>query len=328
MVTVIAHAKKAAVLAEIKKPRDIAVDDTRLYITESAVVFIYSLEDYRLIKTFGREGQGPQEFQTLPHVPIGVDASTDKLIVSSIRKISYFTKQGEYINEVKAVNLALRLRLFGDKFLGWSQARDKGIIYSTVNLYDSKLNKLKEIYRVEDNFQGPGRGLKIMRKPFSYHAYNGKILLPGSDDASIDVFDHNMNKRFTIRLNQKRRELGEDFKKKLLHYFKTSPESKNIYEPYLKPIIFPEYFPVIANFFVDDMDGGTIYAQTWKRENDANEFFTYDMKGKFKKRTMIPIRYETDIQAYPTLINKGKLYQIVEDEKTEQWELHVSKINP
>ena len=104
---------------------------------------------------------------------------------------------------------------------------------------------------------------------------------------------------------------------------KTNPDTKDAYE-LIKPLIFPGYFPVIASFFVDDE---TIYVMTWKKENGCNEFFTYDMKGKFKKRLLIPIKYETELTAYPTTIKKGKLYQLVENENKEEWEFHVSEIN-
>jgi len=66
---------------------------------------------------------------------------------------------------------------------------------------------------------------------------------------------------------------------------------------------------------------------TWKRERGSNEFFIYDMSGKFLKRKMIPFRYETDLAPYPAMVKKGKLYQLVENEEKEQWELYVSKID-
>ena len=91
----------------------------------------------------------------------------------------------------------------------------------------------------------------------------------------------------------------------------------------LKPLIFPDYFPVISDFFVD---AGKIYVMTWKRENGSNEFFTYDMKGKIKNRLMIPIQYETDVSSYPTMVKKGHLYQLVENDEKEEWELHISEI--
>ncbi len=324
-----AYGEKVAELPEIKNPVGMTVDDTRLYVNEIATVYIYSLKDFKFVKKFGGEGQGPREFQVLPHVPVGVDASTDRLIVTSIRKISYFTKQGEFINEVKGASLALRLRLFGDKFLGWSQAMDKGVIFNTIVLFDSKLNKLKEIYRVKDSYQGPGKGYKVLPKVFTYHSYDNKIIVPGNDDNVIDILDSNLKKLVSIRIGHKRRKVTRKFKDQLTHYYKTSPETKKVYERMLRPLIWPDYFPVIDDFFVDE---GTIYVlifkeeQEGKKEKEGNEFFTYDMAGKFKRRITIPIRYESELRPFPTLIHKGKLYQLVEDEDSLIWEFHVSEI--
>jgi hypothetical protein len=317
--------KKIAEFHELKKPKTLTMDQSQLYITEDAAIFIYSLKGFKLLKRFGRKGQGPQEFQTLPHIPVAVDVSTDKLIAFSMRKISYFTKKGEFINELRAVNQALKLQCFGNRFVGWSQMRDKGVLFSTINVFDAKLNKLQELFRMEDSFQGRGSGYKVLHKVFSYCTYDDKVLVPGEDDASIDVLDKTLKKVLTIRLDQERVKVDPAMKKRVINYFETSSETKGIY-PMLKPLVFPNYVPVIADFFVDETDNGTVYVMTWKRENGANEFFTYDMNGKFKKRLMIPIRYETDLSAYPVIVKKGILYQLVDNENSEIWELHAEKI--
>lgn len=323
MAQAVAFGEKVAELKELGKPRSMAVDKTRLYIGELASVLIYSLEDYKFIKKFGQKGQGPQEFQVLPHIPIGIDASTDKLVVTSMRKISYFTKQGEFINEVKAVSQALRLRLFNDKFMGWSQSRHEGVLYNTICIFDNRLNKIKEIYRIKDPYQGPGKGYRVLPKSFSYHYYDNKIVLPGDDDKSINVFDTDMNKLFTITVDQEPRKVDAAVKESLTHYFKTSYESKNIYERMLKPLIFPDVFPVVDDFFVDD---GFIYVMTAKEVKGGDEFFIYDMKGKFVKRMIIPIKYEREFSPFPTMVKNGKLYQLVENDAGDGWELHVSSI--
>jgi len=317
------YGEVAAALPEIMKPRSLAVDDSQLYITEQSKVFIYSLDDFKPVTQFGEAGEGPREFKTLPHVPVTVDVSTDRIIVSSMRKISYFTKKGDYIDEVKAVNLALNLRRFGDRFVAWSQARTEGVIYNTMCLFDSRLNKLKELYRMKDSYQGQGRGYHVLHKVFTYIPYEDKLLLPGEDDASIDIFDSELNKILSIRLDRERRKVDAEFKDKLIRFYKTSPETRELYETHLKPLIFPDYFPVIADFFVDN---GTVYVMTWKKEKGASEFYIYDMNGKFKKRLLIPFQYETELNPYPGIIKNGKLYQLVENENKEAWELHVSKI--
>jgi len=317
--------EKVATLPELKQPRNLSVDKTQLYVTENATVYIYSLKDFKLVNKFGREGQGPQEFQTLPHIPVSVDATTDKLVVGSIGKISYYSKRGEFINEKRAKSRAMKIRLHGDGFLGWAVISDKGISYSTVNLYDSELNKLQEVFRMKDAYQGAGNGYEVLHNVFAYCSINNRIVLPGENSASINIFDDKMNKVATIQLDQEKQKVDEEFKRNMTRDFKTNPETKDIY-PMLKPLIFAKYFPVISDFFVDNQDGGIIYIMTQKRENGANEFYTYDLTGKFKKKIMIPIRYETDISPYPATVQNGILYQLVENEKTELWEFHASPI--
>jgi hypothetical protein len=324
MFLVIGYGKKLGELPEIKKPMSFEVDDTQLYVGERSTVYIFSLKDFKLVKKFGSEGQGPQEFQTLPHVPVSIDVSTDKIIAGSIRKVSYFTKKGEFIKEVKGASLAMRLKRCGDNFLSWSQARSEDTIYNTICIFDPQLNKLQEVYRVKDAYQGPGRGYDVLHGVFNYQFYENKIFLPGKDDDSaVDVFNSKMEKLFTVKLDQERRKVDSDFKAKMIHNFKTNPQTKTIYETHLKPLIFSDYFPVISDFFVDD---DTLYVMTWKKVEKGNEFFTYDMQGKFKKRLVIPIRYEDELNAYPTKINNGKLYQLVENDN-EVWEFHMSSLN-
>lgn len=317
--------EKVAVLPELKQPKNLSVDKTQLYVTENATVYIYSLKDFKLVTKFGREGQGPREFQTLPHVPVSVDATTDKLVVGSIGKISYYSKQGEFINEKRAKSRAMKIRRHGDGFLGWAVISDKGISYSTVNLYDPDLNKLREVFRMKDAYQGAGNGYEVLHNVFAYHSIDNRIVLPGENSAAINIFDNSMNKVATIQLDQEKEEVDEEFKRKITNDFKTNPETKDIY-PMLKPLIFAKYFPVISDFFVDNQDGGIIYIMTRKRENGANEFYTYDLTGKFKKKIMIPILYETDMSSYPAAVQNGILYQLVENEKTELWEFHASPI--
>lgn len=320
--SVVIHGEKVGVLPELMKPTFMGVDDTQLYVIEGASIYIYSLKELKVVKKFGREGQGPQEFQIFPPLQITLDASGDNITVFSFLKVSYFTKKGEFIKEIRAPSFSMNLQVFGDGFIGWTTAQQEGVRYKIVNIYDSKLNKLKEIYRIKDEFQKPGQGLKLLTKTTSFAGYENKIFLPGKDDATIAVFDGNMKKLFSINLDQKKVKVDQKIKDAVIEYLKTTPGIKEQFEA-IKPIIFPEYFPTIAGFFVAD---NTIYVMTWKTENNSREFFTYDLKGKFKKRMMIDIKYETPVKPYPINIHKGKLYQIVENEEEEEWELHMSVV--
>jgi len=317
-------AEKVTTLTEIMKPVSIQVDSTRLYVTEGASIYIYALKDYQLLKKFGNEGQGPGEFAIHPRVPISLDVSTGDIIVNSLGKLSYFSKDGTFKREIKTTVTSLLFQPMGDQFIGLSQVLDKQKLYNTVNFYDSNLKKIKEIYRSDTGLKGPGKGIEVLQKAFWFQYYDNKIFLPGEEDAALDAFDKNMNKLFTLRVESKRRKVTDEFKKEVINFLKTSQRTKDIYEILLKPVRFPDYFPTIQFFFAAD---NILYVMTWIRENEKNQFHTFDMKGKFLKKVWIPLVYQSYLELFPLAVNNGKLYQVIENMDDETWELHVSKIN-
>ena len=96
--------EKAAVLPEIKSPAfDITVDDNELFMVECATIFIYSLENFKLKKKFGRRGEGPQEFKVHPAEHVGLCVQPDSLLVLSGRKMSFFTRDGQFKKEISHI---------------------------------------------------------------------------------------------------------------------------------------------------------------------------------------------------------------------------------
>ena len=76
-------------------------------------IYIYSLKDHTLIKKFGGRGEGPMEFMgnninLLPY--------PDHIIVNSQGKITYWTKAGEFVKEVKCP-FAAGVEPCGDAFV-------------------------------------------------------------------------------------------------------------------------------------------------------------------------------------------------------------------
>lgn len=315
---------KTVTLPEIMKPGALSVDDTQIYITENATVFIYALKDFKLIKKFGKEGQGPQEFAIHPRVPLSVDSSTDKLIINSLGKVSFFSKKGEFLKEIRALPNYFNFQPIGDQYLGLGQAFDDNALYNTVNIFDQNLKKIKEIHRADSGLKGPGKGIRVLQKPFMYQGNKDNILLPGEKGSEIDVFDTGMNKRFTITVDHKKKRVTQDFKDSVINYFQTSPRTKDIYEVLLKPVSFPDTFPVYQVFFlVEDR----ILVLTWEKEKGNNLFFVYDLAGKFLKKVWIPLVYQNDLEFYPITIKGGKLYQLIEDFDSEEWNLHISTVD-
>ncbi len=95
-------ATKIVPLPEIIKPDLIKVDGDDMVIAEKASISIYSLKNFKLIKKFGKEGEGPQEFKLIMgFFGLNISIHPEYIIINSVGKISYFTRKGEFIKEKK-----------------------------------------------------------------------------------------------------------------------------------------------------------------------------------------------------------------------------------
>ena len=86
---------------------------------------------------------------------------------------------------------------------------------------------------------------------------------------------------------------------------------------------FPEYFPARA-FVVAD---SKIYIPTYKKKAGKNEFVVYDTNGKLLKKVFLPFKDQTLLMPYPWTVSSSKVYQLFDNEESEEWELLVTGIN-
>ena len=63
LAAIMSFAEKIAQFPNIYLPMQIRIHDNKLYISEKAWVYIYSLDKIELLKKFGGEGEGPREFK-------------------------------------------------------------------------------------------------------------------------------------------------------------------------------------------------------------------------------------------------------------------------
>ncbi len=317
---------KVVPLPDLLKPETLVLDKTQMYVTEGTSIYIYSLKDFKLVKKFGKQGAGPQEFMFSPQAGVtGLTLSvhTEDIIVNSFGKISWFTKDGKFKKELKLpYPLTYALQPFGKNLVGLRLTVDKVRLLS-LNLYNDKLEMLKEINKRPHSFQ-PGKGLRLLEFNPVSTVYEDKLFLAWETDFVIKVVDTDINELYTIKRNEKKRKVTEDLKKKIIDYFKTAPETKDYFE-YLKPFHFPEYFPAIFSIVVT---GSGIYVVTFQEDEAENdECLILDLKGKLLKRVFLPLKMSTPLIPHPYSIQEGVLYQVVENEEKEEWELHITRIN-
>ncbi|UCH92368.1 MAG: hypothetical protein JSV88_19010 [Candidatus Aminicenantes bacterium] len=315
---------KVVPLPDLVSAERLLVDDTQMYVSEGTSIYIYSLKDFQLKKKFGRKGEGPREFIVQPPVPLIINLREDNIIVTSRRKISIFSKDGVFKKETRIpAAFVFFIKPLGDRFTGFGITRgDDQKFYRTINIYDSKLTKVKEVFRTIHDFQTPGHGYNAF-VPWAYTTYNDKIFIPWKTEFCIDVFDSTGDLLYSIKEKYKNVKVTKAHEKEHEDALQIDPNTKQFYER-MKPFRYPDYFPAILDIRVTD---NKIYTITYKNENNKNECFIFDLKGKLLKKTFITLQ-KLDINShYPFDIKKGKVYQVLENEYTEGWDLHVNEVN-
>jgi hypothetical protein len=317
--------EKVAALEGIANPYLMDADDGQLYVTDGASVRIYSLRDFTLQKTVGRKGEGPGEFRVNPTTNMGsviLFVYPDYLVVNSLGKVSFFTKQGELIKEMRSISPNGCFQPIGSKFVGYRFLSDNGINKLTINILDSELKQIKELYR-EPEWIIPGEKIKFfgIRSAFFFVSQD-KIFIE-NQKREILILDENGRKTGTIIPDIQPLEVTETDKKRFHDCFKAIPQFRAFYETIKKDLVFPVYFPKIRFFIIADQK---LYVLSWRTKEEKSECLIYDLNGKFLQKTYLPLVENNALLHYPFAINGNKIYQLIENETTNKWELHAMKM--
>jgi hypothetical protein len=304
---------KIVPMDEVLKPFAISIHGDRILITEGAKIYIYSLKNFSLIKKFGQQGEGPGEFKLNRGGHLQVSIQSGNIIVSSLGRISYFDMDGKYIKER---NFKLGdVNPIGKNFVGRKEIMENGKSFTLVVLYNSNMEEIKVLFRFENIVQEGGP--IILGKPqLEYTVTKNSVIIYAEKDFIIRVFDENGNNISTIRRDYPLIEINDKDKKNwhddLRRRYSFYPQIKHRIE-------FATHFPAVRLVVYDDTQK-KIYAITGKKENKKPECFIFDHKGKFLKRTLL------EFKSGKYTFHQGKLYQLVENDENEKYELHISEI--
>ncbi|MCP5053831.1 MAG: hypothetical protein GY940_42080 [bacterium] len=312
-------------LPQLASPNSINADAKQAYITDGNTVYIYSLKDFKLKTKFGKTGEGPGEFIGSPgtgRAPLRLDVMEDKLLVNSFGKVSLFTKDGRFIEEIKLTDRSRWFIGFEKGFAANMNQPIENVRYRTVNIHDGKLKKTRLLMKRKHSLQGQGGGYNPFEGPMSYDAYKDRLYVCWELDFIIRVFDPSGNEVKAITHPYEKREITSEDKKKIDNHLKNDPRFKSIY-PFVKPFSYFKHFPVLSRVIAND---GKIYAICRQDVNKRTECYIFSLEGKLVKKMFIDLKY-VDVQiVYPYNIQSGKLYQLIEDEEEEEWTVHVNEL--
>jgi hypothetical protein len=147
------------------------------------------------------------------------------------------------------------------------------------------------------------------------------IFVSGKEGFVIDVYDKSGRLLHTFEQPYEKRKMTAKDEKAIHDLLKR--EYKEIYERLKSMIKIAPYFPVIGNFLFDNQ---YVYVSTNKEQDGKTEFFMFNDKGKFLKKIFMPIAKKDPLRPYPFDFFKRKLYQLIDNEDTDEWELHITDI--
>jgi hypothetical protein len=310
----IGFAKKIAEFPSILRPLMIDVQGKRVFIAEKASISIFSLPDFKLVKTFGRVGEAPKEFMLNgPGGRIKPAIQPDKIFVMSSGKVSYFTLDGEFIDEIRVNPNLILIKPFGEKFIAYSfsPGKDRNM-YETVTLLDKQFKATSILCQ-----SGPVDflNLNIYSKNIEFASSGDKIFLTVAHDFKIEIFDRSGKKINMIERKYEKREFTGKDKQTVIDRFK----SQNIWGNMKTNVRFPGNFPTINHILVDK---NKLYIFTYKVQDGKSEVFIYTLDGKLLNRVFLPIAKENESMFYPFTVRDDTFYQLIENDDTETLELH------
>ena len=320
MITIPVFPEKIAEFPELTIPHKFYIADNQIFIENYPNVYIYTLSPFKLMNKIGSAGEGPKEFKNA----LRIFLTDDYLAVWSHGKISYYTKKGKYLKERRILHSPGNVyKILADNFVSYSHLRDKGILYTTVRLSDSNFKTIKEIYRDEAWYSASkpknayGHNLHLLCRVAHNRIFlsnrDGEILIFDKAGTLIRKIEHKFD---TVKVT-------EDEKQAYKKWFKEGRTFKEVYHRLKHLLVYPSTYPPIRHIYVAD---NKIYIMTFKKIAGKTEFVIFDFEGKVLKKAMLPLQYTNIEEFYWYTFKDDKFYNMVENEDTEEWELHVHDI--
>ncbi len=317
LINSMAYADKSVTLPELRRPAHIIVGDCHLYIAEKKSVHIYSINDFKRIKTIDRIENDGGKLKRVNNFFLGNNC----LYTTHMGGLNQFSLTGEFKNKITASGFFVYFKQAGNKFIGEAI---EGDIF-TISLYDSSLKKEKELYRLQ---MPPKEGFSILMPNKSYFSSGGKIYMNG-ENGIINCLNQKGETLHQIELSSmiKKRNFTDEDKEKRLNEIKRRPGLNMMYEMNRDKVIIPKYYPAIQTFYLAD---NQLYVLTYEKKEDDHVCLVLEFDGKLRKKIMLPLIFSSLTKWYPFTIKKGKLYQVIKNPVKKEdgwtWELRITNI--
>ena len=286
----------------------LCVDDDENMITvdnEEGCVRIFDKAG-KLIRRFGRKGQGPGEFQNITFVSV-FDGDKIRLIDPSNHRFSLYSLDGKCLEEVKLGEYWRVQRVKSDT---------RGFLYAnftTVNRVDEEVSFTVDLIKFDPDFQPvmnmgsftqsrKRNEIDMVERRFGYDVRSDDVLVWGINTEYVLHFVDPEGKviRKVVKDYDPERLTEEDRKRQYILSF-----GERELPPQIK-LKYPKHFYPYGYLICDDE--GRTYVRTYEKGNPEEYIFdVFDSQGRFIAKFARPVG------EMPVVIKKRKMYTIRRD---------------
>jgi hypothetical protein len=304
-----------AQMPELAKPTAIRINNGYFFVIDGQSVVVYDLKTFKLVKKFCRQGEGPGELQRWPRIEFALD----KPVISDSYKIILFSRDFEYLQEIKLETFSLCALPVGDGFVITEHKTVDKMEYYLYSLIDNKGLNIKEILRDPQDSQMRNYFLTPITKARSWQ---DKVYIAQPHKGFyIDVFDKQGKKLYSIEKGLKKIKAEEKHRQLLMaevlfavgrSRFEQAKKSGAFDRPLM------EFVPAIDNFWViDDL----IYVKTHDITDTKQKYIIMDLKGNIRKELFLPIVYREILT-----FHNNTFYYLEDNEEEEIWVLNAVRL--
>ena len=255
-------------------------------------------KDGNLVSTFGRKGQGPEEWENPNRMIVTPDGTG---VVLDLNKLTFYSRDGRCLKEQSTARAQFFRFKFDSKGNLYGDSLDFGdkMILRLVK-FDPDLNPVVTLAEVEEPFT-----------PGAINAFTVLILSHVTEDDRV-IWMTNAKYEFHI-LDPKGkliRKIVKDYEPRKV----TARDRKQILDdrygndPYRSQIVFPDEFPSVY-YFIGDA-AGRLYAQTYDEDGKGGWWYdVFDEEGRCITRFSLPK------DEMPFVVKDGKLYAMIQEDE-------------
>ncbi len=316
-----ASAELVAKMPRVMNPFFMTISDGRMYIVENEVavhIFDLNAKGVSFVKTFGRKGQGPGEFNFI----YAVRPFKDHLDIPGSNKLARFSRDGDYQSEVVVTVGAFKGAVYriGEGYVARDVDFSEKGATTTIRLYDKDFKLIREI----GNRNEPMGFTKInlVANYYAPRVSGDRIyVIDAAEEAVVTVHDRNGVREGEIRLPLAPLKMTEALKAAVIKPLKEGWDGMMPWAEYEKLLFFPNRTPGLDYFEVVD---GAFVARTYKYREDQVEFARFDERGRELGRLDLPFTGRLS-NGILFCFYQGLYYHLRENPDDDAWELHAVK---